>query len=492
MTNNEILRTDAVRKFLKVDFSRTEFKDIVELAAKLCEKPVALITLLDEELNWHKVKYGTDIDVMPRETSFCQYGIQQDELLIIPDTTKDTRFDNNPLVQSDPHLRFYAGAPLTVSENLKVGTLCLFDQKANTLTDIQQKTLAILARQVTFIMESQLNSGLLQTQLQEIEAKNDSLLKIAHLQSHQIRQPLTTIMGLINLIKSGHQTVDEEWLTMLEIATTNFDKTIHDIVAETIGYKDLKAIRFSKMVEEIDDYAILLLDNNGNIENWNKGAEKIKGYKSPEVIGRNFSIFYTDEDRKNNKPGNLIAEAAGSGVARDEGWRLRKDGSRFWGLIVITAIHDETRKVIGFTKVTRDLTEIKRANDESKVSTELYNLLTEHTGSFIRIGGWELDIVEQSVSWTSMTRQIHGVDDNYIPQPETAINFYKEGFSRSEITKAITSSIEDGKCWDLELQLITAQGKEITVRAIGKSNYKDGICTKVYGIFQEIPSPVQH
>ena len=278
MSTTEQLRIDAVSKYLKVDFTKSEFQDIVELAAKLCEKPVALITLLDAESNWLKVKYGTDIEVMPRETSFCQYGIEQDELLIIPDATKDTRFDHNPLVQSDPNLRFYAGMPLTVSEGQKVGTLCLFDLKANTLTDIQQKTLATLARQVIFIMESQLNSNLLKKQLQEIEAKNDSLLKIAHLQSHQIRQPLTTIMGLIGLVRNGHQTVDDEWLTMLETATYNFDRTIHDIVAETIGSKDLRAIRFSKMVEEIDDYAILLLDNFGNIENWNKGAEKITGY----------------------------------------------------------------------------------------------------------------------------------------------------------------------------------------------------------------------
>jgi len=80
MSTTEQLRIDAVNKYLKVDFTKSEFQDIVELAAKLCEKPVALITLLDEESNWLKVKYGTDIEVMPRETSFCQYGIQQDDL----------------------------------------------------------------------------------------------------------------------------------------------------------------------------------------------------------------------------------------------------------------------------------------------------------------------------------------------------------------------------------------------------------------------------
>ena len=486
MNNSEQLRIDTVNEFLKIDFNKSEFQDIVELAAELCDKPVALITLLDEKSNWLKVKFGTDIEVMPRETSFCQYGIQQDDLLIIPDATKDIRFDNNPLVQTDPHLKFYAGAPLTVSNGLKIGTLCLFDQKANNLTDIQQKTLSILARQATFIMEMQINSINLQNQIQETEAKNDTLMKIAQLQSHQIRQPLTTIMGLINLVKEGYETVDEEWLTMLETAANNFDKTIVDIVAQSMGSNDLRAIRFNKMVEEIDDYAILLLDSHGNIENWNRGAEKIKGYKSSEIIGQNFSIFYTDDDKKNNKPKKLISIATKDGVVRDEGWRLRKDGSKFWGLIVITAIHDENRNVIGFTKVTRDLTEIKMAQDASKISTDMYNLLIEHTRNLTRIGGWELDIENQSLSWTAMTRIIHGVDENYVPRLDTAINFYKEGRSRTQISNAIKLAIEQGTPWDLELQMVTLQGKEIPIRAIGRSNYKNGSCTKVYGTFQDI------
>lgn len=274
--NVEQERLKEVTKFLELDFNRsTEFQDIVELAAQLCEKPVALITLLDDESNWLKIKTGTDIDVMPRETSFCQYGIEQDDLFIISDATKDSRFVNNPLVHADPNLKFYAGAPLILNNGVKLGTLCLFDQKPNTLTDLQQKILPILARQVTFLMELELSRMQLKQQTEETEAKNQSLMKIAQLQAHQIRQPLTTIMSLINLVKDGYENVNEEWMSMFETATNNFDKTIHDIIAESIAVKDLRAIRFNKMVEEIDDYAILLLDAKGTIENWNKGAEKI-------------------------------------------------------------------------------------------------------------------------------------------------------------------------------------------------------------------------
>ena len=122
--------------------------------------------------------------------------------------------------------------------------------------------------------------------------------------------------------------------------------------------------RYHKMIEEVQDYAILLLDEKGNVLNWNKGAEKIKGYTEAEIIGKNFSTFYRKEDNKNKLPEKLITEAATNGRAMHEGWRVWKDGSIFWGYIVITALHNESGNVIGFSKVTRDLTERKQSEDQ--------------------------------------------------------------------------------------------------------------------------------
>jgi PAS domain S-box-containing protein len=121
--------------------------------------------------------------------------------------------------------------------------------------------------------------------------------------------------------------------------------------------------RYHKMIEEVKDYAIVLLDVDGFIQNWNQGAEKIKGYTEEEILGRNFRIFYLDHDRKNMLPERLIQQALDTGRAMHEGWRLRKDGTRFWGSIVITALHDNENNIIGFSKVTRDLTERKLADD---------------------------------------------------------------------------------------------------------------------------------
>ncbi len=134
------------------------------------------------------------------------------------------------------------------------------------------------------------------------------------------------------------------------------------------AYEQLKISeeRYHLMVEEVQDYAILYLNREGIVENWNIGAEKIKGYKASEIIGKSFSNFYTEEDRKNNLPQHLLAKAAEAGKAVQEGWRVRKDGTLFWASVVITAVHNEKREVIGFSKVTHDLTEKKRADDMLK------------------------------------------------------------------------------------------------------------------------------
>jgi PAS domain S-box-containing protein len=124
--------------------------------------------------------------------------------------------------------------------------------------------------------------------------------------------------------------------------------------------------QYHKMVEEVEDYAILMLDKDGTIMNWNKGAEKIKGYKEDEIVGRNFQEFYLPEDRDRGLPLQLLKLAKETGKALHEGWRKRKDGSVFWSSIVLTAIHNNEGRVIGFTKVTRDLTERKLAEDRLK------------------------------------------------------------------------------------------------------------------------------
>ncbi len=122
--------------------------------------------------------------------------------------------------------------------------------------------------------------------------------------------------------------------------------------------------RFRLLVESVQDYALFILDPSGLISTWNVGAERIKGYTASEIIGRHFSCFYPEEDVRAGKCERELEIAAREGRFEDEDWRIRKDGSRFWANVVISAVRDRTGKLVGFSKVTRDLTERKRGEEE--------------------------------------------------------------------------------------------------------------------------------
>ncbi len=148
------------------------------------------------------------------------------------------------------------------------------------------------------------------------------------------------------------------------------DATEQRAAQEALRQNDL---RLRSIVEAIGDYAIYLLDREGHIATWNSGAERIKGYKADEIVGLHFSRFFTQEDIERDHPAKLLSQTAAKGRLEDEGWRVRKDGSRFWANSVLTAIRDSTGAVTGFAKITRDVTDRKQAQ-ESMIS-ELSSLL---------------------------------------------------------------------------------------------------------------------
>jgi PAS domain S-box-containing protein len=115
--------------------------------------------------------------------------------------------------------------------------------------------------------------------------------------------------------------------------------------------------RYQLLIDAVQDYAIFMLGPAGRVASWNNGARKIKGYSADEIVGRHFSLFYTPEDVAADKPGRELTLAAARGRAEDQGWRVRQDGSRFWADVTITAVYDPSGALLGFAKVTRDMTE---------------------------------------------------------------------------------------------------------------------------------------
>ncbi len=172
----------------------------------------------------------------------------------------------------------------------------------------------------------------------------------------------------------------------------------------TTGETDL-VDSFRLLVESVEDYAIFMLDVDGRVLTWNRGAERIKGYSSREVVGRHFSLFYPDEDVAAGKPEDALRSALRDGHLEYEGWRVRKDGTRFWANVVITALHDESGRLRGFGKVTRDLTEARAAAEQLRLSEERFRLLVESIADY---AVYMLDATGHVSTWNSGAEKIKG------------------------------------------------------------------------------------
>jgi PAS domain S-box-containing protein len=164
---------------------------------------------------------------------------------------------------------------------------------------------------------------------------------------------------------------------------------------------------YQLLVESVRDYAIFALNPEGVIMSWNAGAERIKGYTAKEIIGRHFSIFYRPEDLAVDKPGEKLRVASREGRAEDEGWRLRKDGSQFWASVVITALRDSSGRLVGFAKVTRDLTMRLRAEESLRASEERFRVLVQSVKDY---GIFMLDPDGRVASWNEGARRIKGYE----------------------------------------------------------------------------------
>ena len=188
---------------------------------------------------------------------------------------------------------------------------------------------------------------------------------------------------------------------------------------------------YKRMFDEIEDYAIVSLDVNGRISNWNKGASLIKGYTSQEIIGQHFSIFYTPEDILSKKPASLIKQATDEGKAKAEGWRMRKDGTRFWGSILITAVHDDDGSLIGFTKVTRDLTERMIAEQAAIKRMEELGRINRDLEQFVYIASHDLQEPLLTISnFIELIKAEYNEELSKDAQASTYVNFIEEASLR--------------------------------------------------------------
>ncbi len=422
-TSDEARRLDVLREYAILDtLPEQALDDLTALAAQICGTPIALISLVAEHRQWFKARIGLETSETPRDISFCGHGVQQQDLFIVPDASRDERFADNPLVTGEPHIRFYAGAPLMSPEGAVVGMLCVNDRVPRTLTQEQEQALRVLARQVMThfelrrhtreLLESEGKFRLLAENITDVFwIGSPDLTKIYYvspgyeriwgrtaedLYEHPHRWAEAIVpedrdraLQVFGSLMQDAPSVSVEYRIARPDGTVRW---VHDrgfqvrdasgalvrltgIVADVTERKrtELAALREAAIVASSDD-AIIGKDLNGIITSWNRGAEKVFGYAAREMVGTSI-MKLIPPDRQDEENHILDRIGRGESVEHFETLRVTRDGRLIDVSITASPIKDASGKVIGVSKVARDITGRKRAEEARRASEARYRTL---------------------------------------------------------------------------------------------------------------------
>jgi PAS domain S-box-containing protein len=227
--------------------------------------------------------------------------------------------------------------------------------------------------------------------------------------------------------------------------------------------------RYRLLVESITDYAIYMLDASGLVASWNRGAERFKGYRESEIIGQHFSRFYTEEDKAADLPQTALRTARDQGRFEHEGWRVRKDGTRFWAHVVIDPIRDSEGKLVGYAKITRDLTERRRADEQLRESQEQFRLLVQGVTDYAL---FMLDREGRVSSWNAGAERIKGYTRDEILGRHFS-SFYMEEEREAGIPmKGLQKAETDGR-WETEGWRVRKDGSRFWAHVVIDAIHND-------------------
>jgi PAS domain S-box-containing protein len=495
------------------------FDRFTKLASNICGTPISLVSLVDADRQWFKSKKGIDANETPRAWSFCSHAIQDNQLMEVKDATQDLRFRDNPLVTGDPNIRFYAGYPLIDNNGYALGTLCVIDDKPKVLNQTQKDALKLLTQTVVDLIEQQRKYQEVSNFNKLFEVSND-LICLVNIDGYfkKVNPAFYNVLGyqqkdVIN--KSIFDFIHQDDKLSAKNAFENIDKT--DIKIDFVtkfrnnvgAYKSLNWV-FSTdpitgfifavardITQDRDKEALLKISESkfraffessnsfmcthdlaGNFISINHAGAEILGYKPEELLKK--SLFdVVPKDRHQNIE-SYLKEINNKGKSTGVMNTKHKDGSSLIWIYnnVIETDADNNKYVIGNAV---DISERYRLEEDLKNTKEKL----EQTNKVANIGTWEFNLETQSIYWSEVTKAIHGVSLDYIPNLENAIPFFV-GEHQKIILDAFNKAIDNQQPYDLELRILTQKGDYAWVRIIGNPEFKDGKCKRVYGTFQDI------
>ncbi len=297
-----------------------EYDDITKIAAEICGMPISLISIIDNNRQWFKSKYGFEAAESSRDIAFCAHAIlNPEEIFIVADPLKDERFFDNPLVLGTPNIAFYAGVPLTDATGHALGTLCVLDNKPNELSKAQKETLKALARQVVANFEVRRMNKQLLAQKAEMEQLNKDLARFAQVTAHDMKSPCASIAMCSNYLKENYSGIlDEEgkiFLDMMEKTSLSAIEMVEGILNHTKqvnrGDIEKEIFKFGSLIDELKK--LIIIPAGFSFENNNNELEL---YTSRPILLQvllnlcNNAIKYNDKEH-----GSIMISAADTGAS---------------------------------------------------------------------------------------------------------------------------------------------------------------------------------
>jgi signal transduction histidine kinase len=260
---HEDVRLRVLRAHGILDTAREDaYDEIVQLAAEICETPIALLSLVDQQRQWFKSVVGLDVLETPWSVAFCGYTILEDQVMIVPDAQRDERFANNPLVTSSPNIRFYAGTPLHTTDGYRIGTLCVIDRIAKELTSMQQRALVALGKQVETQLALRLKLSEFRAREAELRRERDTLCRtqqqkdeLVSLVIHDLKSPLASLLPNARFIVEEPSASEDVRLAASDIVDAA--ETMNRMVMNLLDISRSEDGRFTLKVVEVDLGALL-------------------------------------------------------------------------------------------------------------------------------------------------------------------------------------------------------------------------------------------
>ena len=523
---NETQRLRALHAYKILDtLAEQAYDDLTYLAAQICDAPIALISLVDRDRQWFKSRVGLDAEETSRKVSFCAHAIHHPgELLEVEDALEDQRFAGNPLVTGDPHIRFYAGMPIVDAAGLALGTLCVIDRKPRVLKQAQRRSLKALSRQVmaqirlsselavshnrsryfesilesaggiiyeldangifTYVNEYMVDvtgrqrETLLKTHFLELVIEEERAGVHEHYQDAiRRRLPETTLEFRVRQ-QSGVIIWVSQSARLLYSADNRFERVIGLVKDITENKRLQRDLVLNQLAVNLSPVGICQVNEQARVVSFNQRYADLLGFSPDQLRQKHVYEFDPNYDR--------------------EGWR------RHWQeMLDKKDMHIETQfetadgslrnvelrsKMITYEgqsfihAICLDVTQRKR----SEAQLINYKDLLDKTNDVARIGTWEVDLVKNLPVWSKVTREIHEMPEDYQPEFATAVSFYKEGENRETIARLFNRGVQQGIGFDQELEIITGKGNPKWIRTIGIPLMMDGVCERIYGMFQDI------